>query len=132
MEPLNYSEFIPRPCSAWRGGGKSRASTQFRPHGERLGQRGRVGTGRCQNPIASRENRNHLGDLWAFGPRSEATDSAKADQFRQRAGSRHYSVKGRDPYLSHEPFRNCLQPTERNGSSGRTRTYNPLNSLILG
>lgn len=25
---------------------------QFPPHGERLGQRGRVGTGRCQNPIA--------------------------------------------------------------------------------
>jgi hypothetical protein len=23
---------------------------------------------------------NHLGDLWGFGPRSEATDSAKADQ----------------------------------------------------
>ena len=56
---------------------------------------------------------NHLGDLWGFGPRSEATDSAKADQSRQSAGSRDNSVKGRDPYLSHEPFRNCLQPTER-------------------
>ena len=67
----------------------------FPPHVGRLGERGRVGTGRCQNPIASQEHRNHLGDLWGFGPRSEPTDSAKADQFRRRAGSRHYSVKDR-------------------------------------
>jgi hypothetical protein len=51
---------------------------QFPPHGERLGERGRVGTGRCQNPIASREHRNYLGHLWGFGPRNEAPDSAKA------------------------------------------------------
>ena len=52
--------------------------------------------------------------------------------FVKEQGSRHYSVKERDPYLSHEPFRNCLQPTEKNGSSGRTRTYNPpVNSRML-
>ena len=62
----------------------------------------------------------------------EATDSAKADQFRQRAGSRHYSVKERDPYLSREPFGDCLQSAQKNGSSGRTRTYNPpVNSRML-
>jgi hypothetical protein len=105
---------------------------QFPPHGQRLGQRGRVATGRCQDLIASREHRNHLGHLWEFGHRSEATDSAKAGQFRQRAASNHYSIKERDPYLTHKPFGDSLQPAERNGSSGRTRTYNPpVNSRML-
>jgi hypothetical protein len=48
--------------------------------------------------------------IWAS---SEATDSAKADQFRQRAGSRHYSVKGRDLYLSHEPSEIACNPQKR-------------------
>ena len=69
---------------------------QFPPHGQRLGQRGRVATRRCQDPFASREHRNHLGHLWEFGHRSEANDSAKAGPFRQRAASKHYSVRKRD------------------------------------
>jgi hypothetical protein len=105
---------------------------QFPPHGERLGERGRVGTGRCQNPIASREHRNHLGDLWDLGIEAKRRIQQRLINFVKEQVPATISVKDRDPYLSHEPFRNCLQPTEKNGSSGRTRTYNPpVNSRML-
>ena len=71
----------------------------------------------------------------------QVANSAAAGGVRQRAGedgarrlahrncleegAGHTSVSLRDPYLTQVRFWDSLQGTEKDGSSGRTRTYNP-------
>src|SRR5581483_4373636 len=86
----------------------------------------------CQDSITSRKYRHDFRRLWGFGTRSQAANPAANDEFRQAAGSGRHSVNVDDPYLTREPFENFVQVQEKNGSSGRTRTYNPpVNSRML-
>src|SRR5712664_730560 len=56
--------------------------------------------------------------------------------FKTRSGMaaghpRNHSVNLRDPYLTRALLADSLEAQEKNGSSGRTRTYNPpVNSLV--
>ena len=92
------------------------------------------------------------GDL---GMEAKAAHSAAAGGFREEAGAtggripsqfrvaartfREHSVTHgnqvvnlRDPYLTHAGFGDSLYLEQKNGSSGRTRTYNPpVNSRML-
>ena len=126
---------------------------QLPAHRERLGQGSGSEAGGCENSAAARRHRDHLERLRRLGNGCEAADSAAAGGVRQRAGERSRRSEGglshreglgrtyaricsvnlRDPYLTQVRFWDSLQATEKNGSSGRTRTYNPpVNSRFRG
>src|SRR5581483_5147133 len=125
---------------------------QLPAYRERLGQGSGSEAGGCENSAAARRHRDHLERLRRLGNGCEAADSAAAGGVRQRAGERSRRSEGglsrreglgrtyaricsvnlRDPYLTQVRFWDSLQATEKNGSSGRTRTYNPpVNSRML-
>src|SRR5664280_3337088 len=100
-------------------------------HGERLGQGGGARTGGGENSSAARESRHHIRGLRRSWNGSQAADSAAAGELRQAAGHTRpveactHLVNLCDPYLTQIVFADSRQVQEKNGSSGRTRTYNP-------
>src|SRR5580704_1418025 len=120
---------------------------QLSAHGERLGQGSGAGIGGSQDPSASREHRDDIRRIRRHGARREATNPTTDGRVRQaasvsrrfKAGSRlatkracYHSLTLRDPYLTQILLSDFPEVQERNGSSGRTRTYNPpVNSRML-
>jgi integrase len=111
---------------------------QLPTHGERLGQGGGPRTGGGQESSAAREPRYHIRGLRRSWDGRQAADSAAASELRQTAGHTHtigactYLVSLCDPYLTQMLLADLLQVQEKNGSSGRTRTYNPpVNSRMV-
>src|ERR1700676_66366 len=120
---------------------------QLPAHGERLGQGSGSRIGGGQDPAASREHRDYIRRVRRHGARREATNPTTDGRVRQAAslrrsfktGSRpatkracYHSLTSRDPYLTRILFAGFPKVPEKNGSSGRTRTYNPpVNSRML-
>ncbi len=104
---------------------------QLSPHRERLGQGGGSRTGGGQNSSATRESCHHIRGLLRSWYGSQTADPAAVGELRQAAGHTH-SIRACtrlvdlcDPYLTQIVFADSLEVQEKNGSSGRTRTYNP-------
>src|SRR5713226_2739006 len=132
--------------SASRGTSRHRLA-QLPSHGERLGQGSRSRTGGRKNPTPSREHRYHFGRVWPSGDGRQTANSTAArgichapsrgrdSKTCHGMASRHacyHSVTLRDPYLTQILFADFPEVREKNGSSGRTRTYNPpVNSRML-
>ena len=89
---------------------------------------------------ASRGHRTHLERVRRFGDGRQAAHSATHGEFWEAAGrggnlkigsglaarrTDYHSVILRDPYLTQILFADFPEVQEKNGSSGRTQTYNP-------
>jgi len=113
---------------------------QLPAHGERLEQRSGSRIGGGQDPSASREHRDDIRRIRRHGARREATNPTTDARVRQAASFRrsfkarsrlatkrayYHSLTLRDPYLTQILLADFPEVQERNGSSGRTRTYNP-------
>jgi len=110
-------------------------------HRERLGQGSGSEAGGRENAPAARGHRDDLERLRRSRHGCQAAHSAAPGGVRQRAGESvrrgvshrgcleteagYSAVSFRDPYLTHVWFRDFPQAEQKNGSSGRTRTYNP-------
>ena len=99
--------------------------------------RGRTRVGGGQNSPTARESRHHFGGLWRSRNGSEAAHSAttgdlcKTTGHTCSVGACTHLVNLCDPYLTQIVFADSRQVQEKNGSSGRTRTYNPpVNSRV--
>jgi hypothetical protein len=102
--------------------------------------------GRRENSFTSRRHRDHLERVRRLGDGRQAAHSATHGGFCEAAGRggklkigsglaakriRYHSITLRDPYLTQILFADFPEAQEKNGSSGRTRTYNrPVNSRI--
>src|ERR1700730_11554897 len=120
---------------------------QLPAHGQCMEQGSGSRARRGQDSVASREHRDDVGRVRRPRDGCQAANSATTRGIRQassegrgfttRSGmaARHpsnHSVTLSDPYLTRALFADFLQVQEKNGSSGRTRTYNPpVNSRML-
>ena len=111
---------------------------QLPAYGKCLGQGGGSRTGGGQDSSAARESCHYIRGLRRSWYGSQTADPAAAGELCQAAGHTHsiractHLVNLCDPYLTQIVFADSLEVCEKNGSSGRTRTYNPpVNSRML-